>query len=74
MLEEGLSADKDKCVGILEKEIGKLKLKEAHLFTFDEFSRLFTKDFIRKALVDIAEAFTSRMQKNGALGELPLGK
>lgn len=65
LVKEQVALDVEKAKIILNTEIGSLRFEQKGLLTFDEFSRLFTKACLRKALIDVAAKYGSLMKTHG---------
>jgi hypothetical protein len=62
LVKEKVALDIDKAKVVLNSEIGQLRMEEKGLLTFDEFSRLFTKSCLRKALIEVAGKYGSLLK------------
>jgi len=65
-VKEEIAPDIQKAKIAIKNEIGKLSLEKQDLITFDEFSRLFTRGVVKKALIDMNERFEAKKNKKNA--------
>ena len=73
-VKEDIAPDLGKAKIAIKNEIGKLSLEKQELMTFDEFSRLFTKGVVKKALIDVADRFeANKKEKGGSFEGIALG-